>query len=288
MKNILCQRKKVEYKNIYVPCCAFEKDEVMEELSKYSQNAEPQVLCESFVRSRGIACGDDRIYFITNESGETRETSIVIPKYGNIYEINLIDGKTYPVSGNEITLTLSRGEGKVFLCTKRNISFEKRKFGSEFEICFDTGYVNRIYKVDGGIKNIYPKKGEIPMPCGEWQENFSGEVIYAASLNGSVPDGKYDLVLYGVKHFAGVYVDGRAVGEVTMPPYTVRNIEVKSNSVITVKVANTAANACAATDYFDKTALRWVGPYNSNMLKWERKARCGAFDGKALLKQVID
>lgn len=281
---LLRENKAVSYDNIYVPYCPYEREDVMEKLTKYPHNAKPLIQCEEFIRSRAIECGNERLYFITNESGDTKTTSITLPENGGIYEINLINGEAYSISDNHITVTLTRGEGRVYLCTQRSISAVSNNFEEVAEFKFDKGYVTRRYTVDRGIKNTCGEN--ITVPCGDWQTDFSGEVTYKTALAGIV-NGQYRIELCGVKHFAKLYVDGKFCAEVTMPPYYINDVWLKSGSKLTVTVANTAANACFASDYFEKTDISWVGPYHENMSKHESKAPCGGFSGIVKLSKRI-
>jgi hypothetical protein len=95
--------------------------------------------------------------------------------------------------------------------------------------------------------------------------------------------GEYLLELGEVRNTAAVYVDGKSVGVTTMPPYSVSFKIEKDVHELVIVVANTPANACAASDYFDAMDPLDVGPYHRNMVIKERKVGGGGLFGPVKL-----
>ena len=91
--------------------------------------------------------------------------------------------------------------------------------------------------------------------------------------------GEYILDLGRLSSTAAVYLDGELIGEATMPPYKLKFTADGNAKELKIVVANTAANECARTDYFDKKDIKDVGPYHERMKTLEAKKECGGLFG---------
>lgn len=282
-------KKPVKYKNIYVPFAPLETDETKALLSKYKACAEPLIKCESFVRCRAVENGGERLYFVTNESGVRKKTEIVLPENRNVYEINLRDGKIYGVkckaadNGVKITIDAYRGEGKMFLCTDRSIDAVNVKTEEPVTLICGSAHILRRYTVENGAVN---KKVNEKTVLGYAPKDFSGEIKYSLKLPGEIEEGEYYIELDEPRYFVKAYQNGGKIAEVTMPPYIIKTF-LKPGDELDFLVSNTAANACAATDFFDNIPPDKLGSYSADMIKRERKALCGGFGGRVMLYKII-
>ena len=285
---LLQKGKNVKYDVIYAPYCPYERENVKAELLKYKGEASPVLKCESFVRYRCIEKDDERLYFVTNESGEYKKTVITLFENDNVYEIDLRNGKLYATNGKktkngvEIQLSLCRGEGKMFLVTKRVLSALNIKYEKTAEIECKTARIVKRYTIKSGV-NAETVDEEVQV--GYMPKDFSGEVVYTAYVPKSLEHGNYRLELTEPRYFTKVFVDGQKVSEITMPPY-VCDVRLTGGEKIEIFVSTTYANACAVTDYFEKTDKIIIGQYSDRMIKHERNAPAGGFTGKINLYKI--
>ena len=285
---LLQKDKNVKYDVIYVPYCPYEKEIIKAELLKYAGEASPFVKCESFVRYRCVENDGERLYFVTNESGEYKNTAITLFESDNVYEINLRNGKLYTTNGKkkensiEFQLSLCRGEGKMFLVTKRVLSALNKQYEKTAEIECKNARIVKRYTVKDGINR---ETVDRVVRVGYMPKDFSGEVVYTAQIPESLGKGEYRLEFVEPRYFVKVFVDGKKESEITMPPY-VCDVRLSGGEKIEIFVSTTYANACAVTDYFEKTDKKIIGQYSDRMVKHERNAPAGGFTGKINLYKV--
>ena len=290
-KALIC--KNVSYKNIFVPECDLEQKEVIDKLSLLTHEIVPCIERENpFIQARHVLFQNgDEGYFICNNSNCTVKETIKLYSDKNIYKLDLFDGKLYSqdsIKNNgvaTIDLELIRGEG-IFLL----LSSEQK----EVALMPKTEKVCVIEEIDSYISReciIDKEKGLINKVCAaeefcnglyEWNPSFSGEVTYICKLP-ALEKGDYILDLGEVKHTATIYLNDSKISEVTMPPYRLP-IHLDGEKEITVVVANTIANACANTEFFDVSDPADVGPYHKNMILCEREESNGGLFGPVILE----
>lgn len=73
-----------------------------------------------------------------------------------------------------------------------------------------------------------------------------------------------------------------------MPPYRLALPEAKSGDELKIIVANTIANACCVTDFFEVQDIKDVGPYHENMIKHEAKVPAGGLFGPVVLEKILE
>ena len=120
----------------------------------------------------------------------------------------------------------------------------------------------------------------------EWDPAFSGEVTYLCKLP-LLDAGEYLLDLGEVRNTVCMYLDKEKLGEATLPPYQIRLDNFASGKELRLVVANTTANACARTDYFDRHDIKDVGPYHARMVLCEARQPSGGLLGPLTLYKLI-
>ena len=182
-----------------------------------------------------------------------------------------------------------RGEGAFFLLSSNALTAIKKSVWEK--VCaIDSvrSRISRIYKLDceKGVTNIYPdtawQDGFI-----EWDEGLSGEATYICQIP-PISKGEYRVNLGQVLHYAKVYFDGKKVGESTLYPYVVALDGIKGGEELKIVVANTPANECARSDYFDKHLPKDVGPYHANMVIAEAREGAGGLFGPIMIERNIN
>ena len=148
-------------------------------------------------------------------------------------------------------------------------------------------FISRKYVISNelGTLNNYFDEGEMRDGFYEWDKDFSGEVTYITEIP-QLNDGDYILDLGKVSCSATVYIDGNEVGEATFPPYLIKFTGKNKKSVLKIIVANTAANECARTDYFDLKDIRDVGPYHVKMHDHEVAKESGGLFGPVKIYEI--
>ena len=250
---------------------------------------------KSLISRKVIFENGDEGYFIVNTGIETADEIIKIKTKKKLYEIRLLDGEAYRINYTEqdgfasVDLSLLCGEELFILGADTEIPAKKKeceKFVSE--ITDVTSFISRKLLIDTevGTVNTYFDSGEMKSGFYEWDKDFSGEVTYLAKLPSLTP-GEYVLDLGSLSTTARVYIDGTPIGEVTMPPYKVKFSGQNKECELKITVANTAANECTRTDYFDKMDIRDVGPYHQRMKVLEAKKERGGLFGPIQIKRIF-
>ena len=170
----------------------------------------------------------------------------------------------------------------MFLVTKRVLSALNLKYEKTAEIECKTARIVKRYTIKSGV-NAETVDEEVQV--GYMPKDFSGEVVYTAYVPKSLEHGNYRVELTEPRYFTKVFVDGQKVGEITMPPY-ICDVRLTGGEKIEIFVSTTYANACAVTDYFEKTDKIIIGPYSDRMIKHERNAPAGGFTGKINLYKI--
>lgn len=305
----------VIYDNVFVPEAAFEPEDVMEKLKRLGQT----VLSEDFpadcfgsgkvaadierknpaIAARKLSFKDgSEGYFICNTAGETVCETIGLPfgthVDGNPYIVDLHSGDLYKaeytVEGNllRLPINLLRGEGLMVWLTDEvcETAGEQTRLEKVCDITDIKSYVSRKYEIhpQDGPRNFYYDCGEEREGLYEWSKDFSGEVTYTCVLPELPKESEetckdYILDLGEVRYYAKIYLNDSKAGEVTMPPYRVPLKGAKAGDELKIVIANTIANACSNTAYFDLQDIRDVGPYHSKMILQEAKAPAGGLLG---------
>lgn len=287
----------VIYENILTPTCDFEIPEVKNKLALIGKDPASDIERKSnyLLTRKMIFDNGDEGYFIVNTSNEKTEEIIKIPTDKNVYEIQISDGEAYSLmhtkngDKTEIPISLLRGEGIFILASSEEKRVLKRdKKIHVADITNFRSYISRreVISCERGTANDYYESGEIREGLYEWDKSFSGEVTYTAHLP-PMDDGEYIVELGEVRSTATVYVDEDLVGSTTLPPYFVKISNKKHGRDLKIVVANTPANECARTDYFDKMDVKDVGGYHPKMKFKEMQAKPGGLLGPVKISKII-
>ena len=278
----------VRYEHVFVPVGELEHADVMQKLAQTNHDVEPDLeRTYPSTLARHMRFDDDEGYFVCNLSGETVKETINVESDKTPYLVDLLSGElTAPAFERKdgrvcLSVELLRGEGVMIYLSGEP---QDAKQPAAYETCATldawSAFQSRTYTLDAekGIVNTYAAEGESMGGLGEWNKAFSGEVTYTTVLP-ALPDRPLVLALGEVRHYAKVYLNGQKIGEATMPPYRLPLTGAKAGDELRVVVANTPANACACTDYFEQNDPRDVGPYHANMHKHEMLAPAGGLVG---------
>lgn len=287
----------VKYQNVFVPNGFLEKEEVLQKIKGLGKEIKPCILRENKnILSRHIIMSEnEEVYLISNLSCKKTSETVGIFSQKSPYIIDLQTGELYiqkfQKEDGKITLLLDLlcGETAVVYLTDKTIDAKPKAQYKEYKLLSDfKAYINREYVIDVklGPTNIYREVEYLSQPLKEWDKAFSGEVTYVTTLN-DLSQGEYLLDLGKVNYFAKVYINNEKVGEVTMPPYTVKLDNVKNGDELKIVVANTIANACCNTKYFDNQEKVDVGPYHDNMKCFEAMAPAGGLYGPVKIFKKI-
>ncbi len=283
-----------EYKYVFVPDGAFEMPEVTEKLAMLPSEIHPDIKRKSMaLQSRKVVFDDgSEGYFLFNQGDQPLLETVKIQTENIPYEVDLFTGEVLAIpfekcgEQTDISVNLLRGEGVfLWLAGEKQNAPEKREWETVCEITDITSAVTRIYELDvlEGVRNSYPepewKEGLL-----KWERSFSGEVTYLCRIP-DIDAGAYRLYMENVRHYAKIYVNGKKVGEATMPPYAVVLEHIRQGDELKIVVANTPANACVNTDYFEKHLLKDVGRYHATMVITEGKEEAGGLGGPIFLER---
>lgn len=279
----------VRYDNVFVPEGFLEKEEVLQKLSGLGSRIKPCIMRQNkdILARKLLLPEDEEVYLICNLSGELVAETVEIFSAKRPYLVDLYTGAlqlpeyTRDKTVIKLPVNLLRGEAVAVYLSDREYPAKPKAYVRSSVLLTDiTGYVSREYRLDpeNGPENSYPAPGSRPVELGGWDPAFSGEVTYTAVLP-ELPDGMLYLDLGKVNHTVRIFMNGKPAGEKTMPPYVIPLPGAKRGDVLTIVVANTIANACANTAYFDKQDIRDVGPYHANMIKYEELAPAGGLFG---------
>ena len=288
--------EKVRYDNVFVPeGCFLEDEAVLAKLEKVGKEIVPCIGRESrFIQARKLIFGDGEGYLICNFANETLSETVTVESDKTPYFVDIQSGETYKVEykrdGERIMLpvALSRGDGFLLYLTDKEIDAEPMpRFEQVCEISDIKSYISRRYIIDShkGPQNIYPERVDREDAMAPWDEDFSGEVSYEFAVGEDVKDAY--LSLGRVNHWTKIFVNGERRAEATMPPYRAYLGDLCKGDVVTVAVANTNAQACTHSDYFEVQDRRDVGTYHPKMKVMEAKAPAGGLFGPvSILKKI--
>lgn len=286
----------VRYDNVFVPAgVLMEEEHVLAKMRACGHAVVPVMQrTRRDIQGRKVLFDDGSVgYFICSTAGETVADEIRVTDRRTPYAIDLSTGDicevTYGRDGDDLVLpvTLGRGEGLMLILTdERADARPVMQECAQGTLTLTDAYISRRYALDAanGPQNAVftADSGEHLPGLGLWDDRLSGEAVYTfrvASLPACTSDGAYVLDLGRVHHFARITHNGRAVGEVTMPPYRIALPDVRVGDKITVTVANTIANVCRDAPFFDEVPSYYVGPYHANMKTAEAKAPAGGLIG---------
>jgi hypothetical protein len=282
----------VRYDNVFVPDgCFLECEDVLEKLSHVGHKIEPCIGRENrFIQARKLIFEDGEGYLICNFANETVSETVTVGSDKTPYFVDIQSGETYRVDflreGNliRVPISLSRGDGFLLYLTDSEIDCSPRpEFERVCEVKEVKSYISRRYVIDShkGPQNIYPERSDREEPFAPWDDDFSGEVSYDTVIDEDVEDAY--LSLGAVNHWAKIYVNGEKRAEVTMPPYMAKLGDVHKGDELKIVVANTIAQACTHTDYFEVQDRRDVGTYHAKMKLMEAKAPAGGLWGPIVI-----
>ncbi len=229
-------------------------------------------------RVRGLDNGG-RIFFVFNSNKETFDRVVKKPVALPGYEVDFVKNKTYALN-DEICISLVCGEAKAYIfdaagnyevserfCGNTVLIPEEIKVKPVYECMVDENGLSRKALTAEYEKSVLPV---------EWKKGFSGEIscVLKFPKHGS---GHWRLSIEKLYACAGVYADGKPVGNIIAAPYTIEGFG--STDEIELRIANTLAPLISTTDFFDRYSEADIGPYHEKMLPFEREALPAALDG---------
>ena len=295
VENHMLKGEYVSYNQVFVPYTEFEPIDIIGKLKDISSEILPCIERKNpYIQARKVVFYDgSSAYLICNTSGEIVHEQVSFDADCPVYRVDSRDGSLvetkYTMEGNKATVNINllRGEMVVFYLTNKAVNVQKeRKLREVATITEVTANVRRQFEMnDKGINNILFEAGKDIEAFKVWDKDFSGEVVYKTIIP-ELPTDNVIIDLGEVHHFVRIYLNGKAIGEKTMPPYNFNLNHVKCGDELAILVANTAANVYSRTCYFEKQNAWDVGPYHANMLKREIEACSGGLIGP--IKVYID
>ena len=289
------------YRRIYLPEGVVPSSETAQVLSQLSGAADAPASSDcAKVKLRCRRWKDEWYIMAFCESVEPVTSAVTIRSGNACYRADPETGKLWKLcdasaSGTQrITLTLMPGEACLILASGEPYAFSCEKplrdtAAARLEACTQTA---EMVCDKAGIHRDETRK---PLVAGESFRElvgpaFSGEICYRFSLNLTTEQlcaDRFVLVLERLEHSAGVAVNGRDAGIITMKPYRLeleRGLLKAGENVLEITVANTAANRYAATDtsaWFDSAH---TGPYHPQELNFEAERSDGGLYGPVTLE----
>jgi len=288
-QNGVLEGEHVTYENVFLPEGRLEYKIVTDKIKKLREaKIEPVVICEDKgIMARRLMFEDGAEgYFVFNSYADSVNCKVGFNSEKAPYMLDLFDGTVYKTEffrkDDAVYLDMSfvKGEGAMVIFSE-NIPDAKGRICVN-EVCeikdFDAEVI-RKYEVHDikGPCNTYYTDTEKLSGIGEWEKDFSGEVKYTTTIPDNC-DGRIVLDLGEVRHYARILADGKKVAEITMPPYSAV-LENVAGQKLEIIVANTCANACAVSKYFENSDPGDVGPYHARMIEEEKKALPGGLIG---------
>ena len=289
VQNGILEGEHVSYENVFVPEGRLEYKIVTDKIKKLPDpKIVPTVICENadILARKLIIDEKTEGYFICNLSGVQKDCKIGFASAGVPYLLNLDNGEMvkidYVHGGNLIYINMifaACGNAMLIFTDEITDALDAVKLEEVCGIDDFEAKIIRKYEIHdhNGPMNTYYEDGERLSGLGEWKSDFSGEVKYTAVIPENC-DGKITLSLGNVRYFAKVFIDNEKVAELTMPPYNIV-LENAAGKKLDIVVANTAANACAVSKYFENSDPADVGPYHVRIHEREKKAIPGGLMG---------
>ncbi|MBQ8577963.1 MAG: hypothetical protein IJ449_08415 [Clostridia bacterium] len=292
----------VSYRNVYTVPGKYEPADVTDKLAALPADAQPEAdgIPQGILVRRMDRTDGDTLYLFFCESTESHTFRPVFRDTRTPCRLSLDDGRLYGISSQTqngkttLSLSLSRGECAVILFSDTAYETEaKSALGDGVPLAeFSARTVREVYLDGDGLHAFLPTADFTHCvisagALGAWDGTFSGEWDYRMTVPYDMPLGAV-LDLGEVRYHARISLNGTPTAEKTFPPYRVSLPALKAGDVLTVRVANTAANACANTDFFDKNSPAWVGSYHAAMKLKEEKMPGGGLLGPVVLYPVVD
>ena len=222
---------------------------------------------------------------IFNHDTDIRTAEIRIDTGLPLYRMNAKNGGAYEFrNGTEVTLQ----SGEMLLL-----------FASDAPMHTDTGYTvtGQTEAVPLGMQKtaqlVLDAQGARMAACREdirptadfasaYGPDFSGEVTYTYTFHADAPC-PISISAAGVEDSAQIRLNGRTVGYFISSPYEVITAAEKGTNILTITVANQAANAFVHTDMSQWFRAAQIGPYHSRQLAYERKNCRGGLIGPVMI-----
>ena len=261
----------LKYKNIYVPTTKF----ISEKAKAVIKECGAQIHYSTDIRYGLVKCDNkhirimkrstenEDIYILFNEHSEKITADIEFYENKIGYLLDAYDGSAKLLSGTEFELC--SGEAVAVLFT--NIPIETNSCMKLVPYASITDFnMYPINKSEFANQKLCLRSEDIIV-----DESFSGQICYTANFD---YDGSEDIVidLGDVYYYAEIKVNGRAVKQLIMPPYTalISNRYLDKRNTLEITVSNTCANAYVFADYTDVDSSA-IGPYHEKTLAFERE-----------------
>lgn len=238
---------------------------------------------------------DSEIFILFNESEECNNHRVSLSSSKG-YLIDLESGilQHLQAENGVLNISLATGETAVVLLTDEKYDAENKKvFKSRFDIT--SGFMfrkgNELVCNEDGFDNINHSDKAVPVTLGDWScmlgSGFSGSGVYEAEF--TLPTEKIgkegEIALGTVCYAAQVYLNDEPLGNVLVPPYSLKipsGLLQKENK-LKIVVTNTSANWYLHTDYFDKWSIKELSPYFEAELEYAKDSVSGGLYGPVSL-----
>lgn len=238
---------------------------------------------------------NETLWLFFNEGADACTFCPVMDDSRRPYRLSPDDGCLYHTASQtcsgETTLSLSLERGECAMIVFSDAEYAAvtmPKTGDGIALSdFSVRTVREVYLDGDGLRSYTPDADDIPCQLVPWEQSFSGEMLYRTVIPAEMPHGAV-LDLGEVRYAARLSVNGVTVAEKTYPPYRVLLPALTAGDILTILVANTAANACSHTDFFDRNAPAWVGSYHAAMKVREEKMPGGGLLGPVMLYPVTE
>lgn len=277
------------YRHICLPKAEYIPPDVYEKIKPYIGAGKPYLTCDN--DNLRIKCKrlqtKEEIYAVFNESAAVQSARLGFEDTKCLYRLEAESGRITRV--REESVSLYGGETAFFIKTDKKIVCDGEHFIPQvtltsFKI---TGAKRFVITERGTEAHNIEAHGEKYIPS----DDFSGEAEceFAYKIDNADENAQYMLELFGARYSARVRVNGHDVGSCAMSPMRVyfSGKHLKKEGVISVCVANTAANEISAKEdiirSWDKSE---VGGYHRQTRIFERDSISGQ-SGKIIKKIII-
>ena len=235
------------------------------------------------------------LFILFREFGDNGDYRVFLPS-SNGYLLDFETGKLqhFKAENEVLHLSLDIGETAVVLLTDEIMNAEnKKEFKCSFNITSEFLFRKKTELIcnEIGFENIMHSDKAVPVSLGDWAyligNTYSGNGIYETAFilpaDKIGKEGELDL---GDVHFAAqVYLNGKPLGTVLMPPYRVKIPAgiLDKNNKLKIVVTNTSANWYVHTDYFDKWSIKEMSPYFEAELNYAKDLVSGGLYGPVVL-----
>ena len=237
-------------------------------------------ISDSEIQVRKKQLPDGVMYLIVNEAVNEKTFSVKFPENGNTYIADAKSGNLYN-AGNTENITLSSGDGIVYIITDKKYSVMPRKVTAEKLAVLNHFKMRPVYRFMMGTVRFETEFPDEPFriaePCdwrGIYGKSFSGTVQYKMNFTlDEIPDEGVIIDLGDVRHSAKLIINGYDMGICCASPYTffVNKAVLRHENVIIAEITNTLGNEYSESRVYETIPQSLIGPYRPIVEKYEHE-----------------